>query len=140
MKIKETGLKLNYDIGDVVVLDTGQNALILGYGIYDGQYWCVKNYTDGVHLGSQDYMFSRENAKAWKREIIELEKKADRIITTVQNYINALNDFVEQFYSDNNEYKEKYCEGMQLEFFINLLENLQKDTNTDISKNEVDYE
>jgi len=60
-QLKREGLKFDYNLYDAVLLDDGRKALIVGFGIYDNQYWCEVCYPDGVHMGAADWFSSNKN-------------------------------------------------------------------------------
>lgn len=60
-QLKGEGLKFDYNLYDAILLDDGRKALIVGFGIYDNQYWCEVCYPDGVHIGAADWFSSNKN-------------------------------------------------------------------------------
>lgn len=122
-KAKPKHLNFNYSIGDIVVLDNGQYALITGYGIYDGQYWVEKYYGDGtVHLGGADYEFSEENTEAVKNRVAHisrLETDAEIRKTVITAYVKADTENADQFFK---QYPQEYQRKMEhIQIFADML-------------------
>lgn len=110
IETKPESLKIQYSVGEVVVLDIGQYALITGYGIYDEQYWVEKYYGDcTVHLASGGWEFSCENREAMKNgvaHIVRQETDSIKVNEVIQAYIAAINDFVNMFPDSGADYSE----------------------------------
>ena len=92
---KPEGLEFDYELYNTVILSDNRFALIMGYGIYDNQYWCEVYYPDGIRLAGANYFSSDPPGT----HIVSKTTKADRI-KVIQAYIEALKVFCFKYGDD----------------------------------------
>jgi len=126
-RTKPEGLKFQYDVGDVVMMSSGHHALILDYGIYNEQYFAVRNHpTDSgseIRLAGTDWFYPNKSP-----HIVELETDKEMCKIVIGNFIKEQQktiDFLNKHNYDKSD--EGYArEFEELQFFVDLLDNLNK--------------
>lgn len=98
-QLKREGLKFDYNLYDAVLLDDGRRALIIGFGIYDNQYWCEVLYPDGIHMEAADWFSSDEKFHCVHIVKAILEQKNFVISELIRAYEEHENTFKDLDYS-----------------------------------------
>lgn len=95
-RIRRKELKFDFNIGDVLALNSGLSGLVTGFGIYDNQYWVESHYPDGVRLAAGNWVS--------EKNIIKKVEDIDTRIIVISDYIKAIRENHKEFFEGDAKF------------------------------------